>query len=135
MYLKKYNSGFDIIIENDSNLYSNNAAYLTVTSKDILDLSNGKLMWQNGELVPNQDYETAKNRIQQELQSKKQISLYKQELREIQQWFKDNDWKVNKIVIGEWEKSDSRWLDYILERTAKRARQDELNELIKELTN
>jgi len=133
MYLKKYNSGFDIIIENDFNLYSNNPAYLSVSSKDILNLSDGKLMWQNGELVPNPDYETIKNQFQQEQQSKKQISLYKKELRKIQQWFKDNDWKVNKIVIGEWEKSDSRWLDYILERTVKRARQDELHSLIEEL--
>lgn len=56
---------------------------------------------------------------------------YKRELEEIKQWFTDNDWKVNKIVIGEWNNNDSRWLEYLKDREIKRARQDELNELLK----
>ncbi len=55
---------------------------------------------------------------------------YIKELNQIKQWFKDNDWKVNKVVIGEWDKSDGRWLEYLKERTIKRARQDELNTLL-----
>lgn len=58
---------------------------------------------------------------------------YKRELEEIKRWFIDNDWKVNKIVIGEWNNTDSRWLEYLREREIKRARQDELNELLKNL--
>lgn len=54
----------------------------------------------------------------------------RKELQTIQKWFIDNDWKVNKIVIGEWKTTDSRWLDYLTERTIKRARQDELNKLL-----
>ena len=56
----------------------------------------------------------------------------RKELREIQKWLADNDWKVNKIVIGEWTTDDERWLTYLAERTTKRARQDELLELLKE---
>jgi hypothetical protein len=52
------------------------------------------------------------------------------ELKKIKQWFNDNDWKVNKVVIGEWELDDQRWLDYLKERKAKRDRQDYLNNLL-----
>lgn len=54
----------------------------------------------------------------------------RQELQKIQKWFVDNDWKVNKIVIGEWATTDERWLGYLKERAIKRARQDELNEFL-----
>lgn len=53
--------------------------------------------------------------------------LNQRELDSISKWFLDNDWKINKIVVGEWEKTDQRWIDYLAERAVKRARQDELN--------
>ena len=62
---------------------------------------------------------------QKRLARKNQEPLRK-ELREIQKWLADNDWKVNKIVIGEWATYDERWLNYLSERQAKRTRQDEL---------
>ncbi len=49
-----------------------------------------------------------------------------QELDGIRQWLADNDWKVNKVVIGEWSNTDERWQAYLTERTVKRARQDEI---------
>lgn len=58
---------------------------------------------------------------------------YRKELQQIQSWFLANDWKVNKIVIGEWETNDVRWTDYLIERSAKRQRQDELNKLLNEV--
>lgn len=54
------------------------------------------------------------------------IAKAKQELKEIKSWFSSNDWKVNKIVIGEWSQDDPRWQEYLNERAIKRARQDEL---------
>lgn len=51
---------------------------------------------------------------------------YAGELTIIQQWLKENDWIPNKIVTGEWKTTDKRWQSYLKERTAKRARQDEL---------
>jgi hypothetical protein len=45
---------------------------------------------------------------------------------EILQWLADNDWKVNKFIVGEWQNSDPRWIEYISERTKKRARLDEI---------
>ncbi len=40
------------------------------------------------------------------------------------QWFLENDWKVNKLVLGEWSKEDPRWLAYLSERKTKRAEYD-----------
>lgn len=45
---------------------------------------------------------------------------------DILQWLTDNDWKVNKIVVGEWTKEDTRWLQYLQERQIKRNRLDEI---------
>ena len=28
-------------------------------------------------------------------------------------WLADNDWKVNKVFIGEWTYTDPRWLEYL----------------------
>ena len=59
-------------------------------------------------------------------EEQKTLILAKEELWEIQKWFSDNDWIVNKIVVGEWTTDDERWLNYLAERKVKRARQDEL---------
>ena len=68
-----------------------------------------------------------------ELQKAREIRILEKELAQIHQWFIDNDWKVNKIVIGEWDKNDPRWLEYLQEREIKRARQDEINNLLNNL--
>ena len=50
------------------------------------------------------------------------------ELIRIKQWFKDNDWKVNKIITGEWDNNNQNWIDYKEARTKYRNRQDEIIE-------
>lgn len=47
---------------------------------------------------------------------------------EIDRWLKDNDWKLNKVYLGEWTKEDPRWLDYLATRKAVRAERDALLE-------
>ena len=42
-------------------------------------------------------------------------------LREIDTWLKANDWKVNKVFLGEWETTDPRWTEYLETRAAVRA--------------
>lgn len=54
----------------------------------------------------------------------------KLELKEIKEWFLDNDWKINKVAVGEWANNDERYVSYLAERQEKRKRQDELNEVI-----
>lgn len=63
-------------------------------------------------------------------EEQKTLILAKEELWEIQKWFSDNDWVVNKIVVGEWATNDERWLNYLAERKVKRKRQDELNQIL-----
>jgi hypothetical protein len=51
------------------------------------------------------------------------------ELESIQNWFRQTDWIPNKILTGEWQDTDHRWIEYKKERSIKRARQDEINKL------
>lgn len=53
-----------------------------------------------------------------------------QELLEIEEWFVENDWIPNKILVGEWETTDPRWTTYLEERAVKRTRRDELLALL-----
>lgn len=57
--------------------------------------------------------------------------LYEQELAEIQLWFALTDYIPNKIIVEEWQLDDPRFIAYKQERLIKRARQDELIELLK----
>lgn len=36
-------------------------------------------------------------------------------------WLADNDWKVNKRILGEWSENDERWLAYLADREDVRA--------------
>ena len=74
----------------------------------------------NGYKPTKEDYLAVMNEQQ------KTLILAKEELWEIQKWFSDNDWIVNKIVVGEWSTDDERWINYLAERQVKRKRQDEL---------
>lgn len=47
-------------------------------------------------------------------------------------WFRNNDYIVNKIVLGEWEKTDARYIEYLEKRAEKRQRYDEITALIGE---
>ena len=58
------------------------------------------------------------------------LRAYEQELIDIEEWLKANDWKPNKVITGEWEATDIRWTSYLTERKAKRARQYELIKLL-----
>ena len=100
---------------------------IQVDEQTYQDLYNRKLMWQNGVLVPNPNY----NDYVAEQEALKQKKEYKKELAEIQAWFSDNDWKPNKIITGEWQPTDERWTSYLSERAIKRQRQDYLINLLK----
>lgn len=52
----------------------------------------------------------------------------KRRLSEIQKWFRDTDWIVNKVVVGEWSMDDPRWIDYLNQRKTMREEQDFLND-------
>ena len=47
-------------------------------------------------------------------------------LAEIAAWFNANDWKLNKVYLGEWETTDPRWTEYLETRAALRAEHEAL---------
>ena len=47
-------------------------------------------------------------------------------LAEIDKWLKANDWKVNKVYLGEWEPTDPRWTKYLEVRAELRAEHEKL---------
>jgi hypothetical protein len=55
-----------------------------------------------------------------EKQKDKQAAKQKR-LTEIDSWLKANDWKVNKVYLGEWTQDDPRWLEYLEKRALLRA--------------
>lgn len=52
------------------------------------------------------------------------------ELKEIREWFESTDYIPNKVIVGEWEEIDERFIAYKTERQIKRARQDEIKILL-----
>ena len=106
---------YDIPIE-DENLYLevDDTTYqmtLSVETFKAWKVENGQLVVRQKESVPSK-------------------ILYEQEFQEIQEWFVATDYIPNKIITGEWELTDPRWINYKTERIAKRARQDELKSLL-----
>jgi hypothetical protein len=49
---------------------------------------------------------------------------------EIRQWLTQNDWKVNKVFLGEWAETDPRWVEYKEQRVIKRARLDAIKQAL-----
>lgn len=45
-------------------------------------------------------------------------------------WLADNDWKVNKVVIGEWAVEDPRWREYLAQRAQIRLAIDAADEIL-----
>lgn len=56
----------------------------------------------------------------EEIQKDKE-NIKQKRLKEIAKWLNDNDWKVNKVFLGEWEQDDPRWLEYLDKRAQLRA--------------
>ena len=84
----------------------------TMQDLDILRLH----YYQNGKLVKTN-----------EIINKANLS---EEYYEIRQWLSHNDYKVNKVFLGEWAETDPRWVEYKEQRAIKRARLDKIKEAI-----
>lgn len=53
------------------------------------------------------------------------------ELKAIEQWMFDTDYKCNKIKRGNWSETDPRWLSYLAEYDVKHARKEQIEALLK----
>ena len=49
---------------------------------------------------------------------------------DIMGWLSQNDWKVNKVFLGECADTDPRWVEYKEQRAIKRARLDKIKEAL-----
>ena len=49
---------------------------------------------------------------------------------EIVAWLNQNDWKINKVFLGEWAETDPRFVEYKEQRAIKRARFDKIKEAL-----
>ena len=72
-------------------------------------------------------YENGKFVFGQEQINKRNLQ---EEYFEIKGWLRENDWKINKVFIGEWTDKDFRWEAYLKERTTKRNRLDKIKEAL-----
>jgi hypothetical protein len=52
------------------------------------------------------------------------------ETQDIQTWLKENDYKINKHLLGEYAENDPRWTDYLQQRQVKLARYNDLEQVI-----
>ena len=59
-----------------------------------------------------------------------QLSRIKLELKEIQEWFKETDYFVNKIIRGEWQENNPKWIEYKSLAKEKSKRLEELKEIV-----
>ena len=100
--------------------FHDNMVELDLTDEEYIYLKENALAahYENGKVV------------YKDLERIKQKQANEKEQADILQWLADNDWKVNKVVVGEWEKEDPRWIEYISERQAKRKRLDEIEKEI-----
>lgn len=62
------------------------------------------------------------------------LKLYSQ-LNKITKWLTDNDYKVNKHLLGEYADDDERWTTYLQERQDKLQAYNDIELRIKEITD
>ena len=79
------------------------------------------------EVMQNYYYQNGKLVKTTEILERKKIQ---DEYNAIHIWLEENDWKVNKIALGEWESTDSRCVNYLKERKTKRLRLDEIRNIL-----
>lgn len=67
-----------------------------------------------------------KRTITDEEKAREAEAARQKRLAEIDKWFNDNDWIVNKVFLGEWETTDPRWIEYLEKRAEIRAEHERL---------
>ncbi len=106
--------------------FNENKPYLEVDEETLKKIKVGKTKVVNGKL------ENLVEPISEE--DRKTRQKLKGELNGIYSWLSANDWKINKIALGEWETTDERWLEYLKERKEKRTRHDEIVSLLEKIS-
>lgn len=94
----------------------------------IPERKNGKVLCFNPETA--EFYFTERPKIDEETRKARQAKVKEHKEKaakkaEALKWLADNDWKINKRVLGEWAEDDERWLAYLEDRAKMRAQYDE----------
>ena len=95
---------------------------ITFRVEKTLKTENGELLYYNPET--NSFYTEKVEYTEEELAKAKAISEASAKKAKALKWLADNDWKVNKVFIGEWTYTDPRWLEYLEQRNKARAEID-----------
>lgn len=98
--------------------------YITVEDNVYEDLINRKLMWNNGVLVPNPNYEAEQLKLQNEIKANELIDR----IYNLKQSLADTDYRAIKYAEGLYTEED-----YAPYRTLRQSYRDEINTLESEL--
>lgn len=71
-------------------------------------------------------FTVARKTLTDEERAKEEAAAKRKRIAEIEAWLRANDWKFNKVFLGEWETSDPRWVEYLEQRAQFRAERDKL---------
>lgn len=124
-HILKQNDGFSCFEIFGELIGGNDGRVLDVDEQTYKDLEDGKLMWSNGELVANTNYETYK----QEQQLKKLKRDKQKRIAELKDLLAESDYRAIKYAEGEYTESY-----YQPFKEQRRAWRDEINQLEEELS-
>ena len=114
----KYANGFEV----------DNITTFRTESKPIVE--RGEVLYYNADT---ETFYTEKHEVTEEQKEKAKARATAREKRaNALRWLTDNDWKVNKRMLGEWAEDDERWLTYLAERAKVRAEYDEATAALNE---
>ena len=79
------------------------------------------------DILANHIYNSGKLEKSQGLINKANLQ---EEYFEIVAWLNQNDWKINKVFLGEWAETDPRFVEYKEQRVIKRERFDAIKKAL-----
>ena len=79
------------------------------------------------DILANHIYNSGKLEKSQGLINKANLQ---EEYFEIVAWLNQNDWKINKVFLGEWAETDPRFVEYKKERKTRRERFDAIKKAL-----
>lgn len=111
-----------------------NATYSEIEIDDVEKVHLGYSQVINGMFFENEwTYNQHLEQVRQAEIKEQTINAYKQEMASIKKWLNENDYIINKHLLGEYSDTDYRWTNYLAERKVKLARYNELEILVMEV--
>lgn len=126
---EKSKTGYDLVAENVE--LPTNPIYQEIEIDNVEKVHLGYSQVINGMFFENEwTYNQYLEQVRQAEIKEQTINAYKQEMSAIKKWLNDNDYIINKHLLGEYSDTDYRWTNYLAERKVKLARYNELEILV-----